>query len=122
MPRTHRGVPDQIALCWSTSVPSTRYRQRGVGTQAVGPGLHGLMVDDMTGIHIGQSLTGQAAALLFLIEPGGQGLLDDPVPGTLQAIGNFIDALSQFNGDMRSEERRVGKEGEDGRARGQSEE
>lgn len=73
---------------------------RSVGAQALSPGLDGLMVDYPTGIHISQGLAGQAAALLFLVEPGGQGLFDDPVFGALQALGNLIDTFGQLDRDV----------------------
>jgi len=52
------------------------------------------------GIHIGQRLAGQAAAFFLLIEPGGQGLLDDPVLGALQTLGNLIDTFGQLDRDV----------------------
>jgi hypothetical protein len=80
----------QLSVCGSPATALVRgliehrrrYAQllrRLVGTQAFGPGLHGLMVDYAASIHIGQRLAGQATALFLPVEPGGQGLLDRDV-------------------------------------------
>lgn len=61
------------------------------------------MVDHSPGIHIGQRLASQAAAFFLLIEPCGQGLLDDPVLGAFQPLGNFIDTLGKLDGDVRGD-------------------
>ena len=49
---------------------SARDRQRLGSAEAIGPGLHGLVVDDLPGVHIGQGLAGQTVTFLFLIDPG----------------------------------------------------
>lgn len=54
------------------------YRQRLVRAQAGNPGLHLFMRDTPAGIHIGQRGQGAPLAFLFLIDPGGKRLLDDP--------------------------------------------
>jgi hypothetical protein len=45
-------------------------------------------------VHIGQGRSGQAAALFFLINPCGQGLLENSVRGAAQMCGHLIDSLS----------------------------
>ena len=49
---------------------SARDRQRLGSAEAIGPGLHGLVVDDLPGVHVGQGLAGQTVTFLFLIDPG----------------------------------------------------
>jgi hypothetical protein len=58
------------------------------------------MVNDTTGVYIGQGLTGQATTLLFLIQPRRKCLLDYPVSRTIQTLGELINPLGQFYRDM----------------------
>ncbi|MND98451.1 hypothetical protein D3C80_908020 [compost metagenome] len=58
------------------------------------------MVDHAAGIHIGQGLASQAAAFFFLVEPGDKSLLNDPVLGALQALGDVIDSFGQLDRDV----------------------
>ncbi len=68
---------------------------RMVGAQAVGPGLHREMVDDETGVHVGERLLGQAVALFLLGDPGGERLLHDPAARAFQPRGHLIDLFRE---------------------------
>lgn len=59
------------------------------------------MVNDTTGVYIGQGFTGQATAFFFLIQPRRQGLFDDPVFRTIQTLGEIINPLGQVYRDVR---------------------
>ena len=69
-PEIHTVAPSQQVLCLSTSIASARNRQRGIRPKAIGPCLHGLVVDDATHVDISQSLTREAATFFFLVNPG----------------------------------------------------
>lgn len=99
-PETRTAWQCRKAPCLSTSAPSARYRQRSVGTEAISPGLDSLVINHAASIHLGQSLTGQMTMLFFLVDPGGQGLLDDPVLGALQALSHQIDLFGQLHRDV----------------------
>jgi len=54
-----------------------------------------LMTDNAAGIDIGKRFERQPAALLFLIDPGCEGLLDDPAPGPFEASRQLIHLFSE---------------------------
>ena len=85
---------------WSTAAPSARYRQRCLSVQTGGPRLHRLVIDHTAGVNIEQRFTGKPTAFFFLVQPGRQGLFHYPLFRTLQALGDFIDALRELNRDM----------------------
>ena len=56
------------------------------------------MVDDAPGINVCQRHQRQASVFLLLIDPGGEGLLDDPTGRPLQPFGEPVDLLASGSG------------------------
>ena len=54
---------------------------------AIRSGISLARINHLTGIHVRQRFVRQSAPLLFLVDPRGQCLLDDPSPGTFQFGG-----------------------------------
>lgn len=76
---------------------------RRIGAQAVGPPLHGLAVDDATGVHVSQRLVREPVTLFLLGDPGRQRPLHDPAARSLEPVGYLIYLLGQRDGDVRTQ-------------------
>jgi hypothetical protein len=63
---------------------------------AIGPRLYRLVVDDVPGIDIDHSLSGQTAALFLLIYPGGQRLFHNPSPAIASGRPRIGERLDEF--------------------------
>jgi hypothetical protein len=46
-------------------------------------------------LHLGQGFQRECATFFFLINPGRQGLLDDPATGTIQTCCDLVDAFGE---------------------------
>jgi hypothetical protein len=53
------------------------------------------MVDDPSGVDIGQRFQSEAMPLFFLFYPGAQRLLDDPAAGPLQLFRQLVDLFGK---------------------------
>jgi hypothetical protein len=53
------------------------------------------MVDYVAGVHVLQRLKRQPVPFFFLIDPGGEGLFDDPSPGPLKPARHLIDLFGK---------------------------
>lgn len=72
------------------------------------------MIDHSVGVHIGKGLVGQADALFFLINSGGQGLFDDPALGAPQVFDQLIDLIGQLQWDVNRKDSGFGWASHDG--------
>ena len=61
--------------------------------QAVRPALHGLLVDQIARVDIGQRFQREADFFFFPLYPVSERLLYDPAARPLQALCQLIDAL-----------------------------
>lgn len=59
------------------------------------------MINHAASFHVGQRLSGQAAALFFLVNPRGQSVIDNPDLGATLTCCKLIDSLSQLHWDAR---------------------
>jgi hypothetical protein len=65
------------------------------------------MIDKAPRIDIFQAIERKLAAMLFLSDPGAEGLLDDPTPRPLEPAGELIDLVRQGGGNMSRNHPRV---------------
>ena len=68
--------------------------------EAVGPGEDGLVVDDGVCRDVGEGFEGEAMAFFFLVDPGNEGLFDDPGAGAVKARGAAVEFVGQGEGDL----------------------
>lgn len=58
------------------------------------------MVDQATGINVGQALQGELMAFGLESDPGSQSLFDDPPLGAVETCGELVDLCGEFAGDI----------------------
>ena len=81
-----------------SSKQARRERRRFAGAEAIGPGFYGLVVDNLSGVHIGQSLARQPVAHFLLLDPSVQRFLDDPAARTSKPLGQPADFSANADG------------------------